>query len=221
MGILKKHPTIILGVVITALFLVLSILRVDFLDNLELKFYDLRMNMRETPGDSDEIVIVDIDDDSIDKLGRWPWPRSLMAQGIQKVHEASPKLIGLNMIYSEPEEAGGLKQIKLLSEFILQETGGDNPKILRAMQRAREQLDNDRKLTAALKTADNVVLPVFFKESRIVTRNQKTADDAIASRAVPNVDATGPGDTAEARLRYAVVTPTDHHAVAVPEVRGR
>lgn len=32
---------------------------------------------------------------------------------------------------------------------------------------------------------------------------------------------TGPGDTAEARLRYAVVTPTDHHAVAVPEVRGR
>ncbi|MFW5640057.1 MAG: CHASE2 domain-containing protein, partial [Thermodesulfobacteriota bacterium] len=163
MGILKKHPTIILGVVITALFLVFSILRIDFLDNLELKFYDLRMKMREAPGDSDEIVIVDIDDDSIDKLGRWPWPRSLMARAIEKVHEASPKLIGLNMIYSEPEEAGGLKQIKLLSEFILQETGGDNPKILRAMQRAQEQLDNDRKLTEALETADNVVLPVFFK----------------------------------------------------------
>ncbi|MFP4347988.1 MAG: CHASE2 domain-containing protein [Desulfococcaceae bacterium] len=207
MGILKKHPTIILGVVITALFLVFSILRIDFLDNLELKFYDLRMKMREAPGDSDEIVIVDIDDDSIDKLGRWPWPRSLMARAIEKVHEASPKLIGLNMIYSEPEEAGGLKQIKLLSEFILQETGGDNPKILRAMQRAQEQLDNDRKLTEALETADNVVLPVFFKESRIVTRNQKTADEAIASHAVPNVDAAGPGETAEADEIKAPIPP--------------
>ncbi len=207
MGILKKHPTVILGILITAVFFILSIVRIDFLDNLELKFYDIRMNMREIPKESHEIVVMDIDDDSIDKLGRWPWPRSLIAQGIQKVQKASPKLIGLNIIYSEPEEAGGLKQIKLLSEFILQETGNNNPKILRAMQKAREQLDNDRKLAEALETVDNVVLPVFFKESRIVTHGQQTADPALASRAVPNVDATGAGETAEADEIKAPIPP--------------
>lgn len=198
MGILKKHPTIFLGGIITVFFLVFSIVRVDFLDSLELKFYDLRMNMRESQADSNEIVLVDVDDDSIDKLGRWPWPRSLIAQGIEKIREGSPKIVGLNMIFSEPEETGGLKQIKLLSEFILQETGGDNPKILRAMQRAQEQLDNDRKLAEALKAAGNVVLPVYFKQSRGVGRDKKATDKEILSQAISNVDATGSGTTASA-----------------------
>ena len=77
MRILKKHPTLFLGLGITILFLGLVFYRVDFIESLELKFYDVMLNLKVDPGAPSEIVLVDIDEDSIEKLGRWPWPRSL------------------------------------------------------------------------------------------------------------------------------------------------
>ncbi len=73
MGILKKKPALFTGLGITILFFGLFFFRVDFLDTLELKSYDLMMNFRSDPGVSNEVVIVDIDNDSIEKIGRWPW----------------------------------------------------------------------------------------------------------------------------------------------------
>ncbi len=51
---------------------------------------------------SAEIVIVAIDDQSLQRIGRWPWPRSVMARAIDKLTEARPRSIGLDVIYSEP-----------------------------------------------------------------------------------------------------------------------
>lgn len=52
-----------------------------------------------------DIVIVAIDDYSLQALshrfGSWPWPRSVMAAAIEKLTEAKPRAIGLDVIYSE------------------------------------------------------------------------------------------------------------------------
>jgi PAS domain S-box-containing protein len=52
-----------------------------------------------------DIVIVAIDDHSLQSLsnrfGSWPWPRSVMAAAIEKLTEAKPRAIGLDVIYSE------------------------------------------------------------------------------------------------------------------------
>ncbi|MBP6821083.1 MAG: CHASE2 domain-containing protein [Acidobacteria bacterium] len=48
-----------------------------------------------------EIVIVAIDDDSIARFGRFPWPRSLTAQALDKITAAHPKVIGLSVLYSD------------------------------------------------------------------------------------------------------------------------
>ena len=103
MGFFKKFPAIMTGIGITVLFMGIWLFRMDFLDTLELKFYDLMMQLRGEPRISNEIVLVDIDNDSIEKLGRWPWPRSLLAKGINKINAANPKVMGLNIILSEPE----------------------------------------------------------------------------------------------------------------------
>ena len=104
MGIFKRNPALFTGLGITILFFGFLFFRIDFFDTLELKSYDLMMNFRSDPGVSNEVVIVDIDDDSIDKLGRWPWPRSLLAKIIKKINAGGPRVIGLNIILSEPEE---------------------------------------------------------------------------------------------------------------------
>lgn len=51
----------------------------------------------------DDIIIVAIDDYSLAELGRWPWPRSLHAEVIEKISKANPRIIGLDVILSEPE----------------------------------------------------------------------------------------------------------------------
>ncbi|OQY11447.1 MAG: hypothetical protein B6I30_06710, partial [Desulfobacteraceae bacterium 4572_187] len=151
MGILKKHPALFTGLGITILFFGLFFLRIDFLDTLELKSYDLMMNFRGDPGVSNEVVIVDIDDDSIEKLGRWPWPRSLLAKIINKINAGGPRVIGLNIILSEPEESNGLKELtnlkELFSRNILDKSGETGYEYLQAINDAETRLDNDRKLS--------------------------------------------------------------------------
>jgi len=151
MGILKRHPAQALGLGITVIFLLLGLLRTDFLDTMELKFYDLMMDLRGEVQSSSDIVIVDIDDDSIEKLGRWPWPRSLLAQGLNKISTGKPGIVGLNFILSESEESADLKVLKdleaLFSKTVLDQAGEKGQIFLNAMQSAEEKLDNDKKLT--------------------------------------------------------------------------
>jgi CHASE2 domain-containing sensor protein len=48
----------------------------------------------------DDIIIVAIDDFSLAELGRWPWPRKLHADLVQKLSQAKPRIIGLYLILS-------------------------------------------------------------------------------------------------------------------------
>jgi CHASE2 domain-containing sensor protein/tRNA A-37 threonylcarbamoyl transferase component Bud32 len=190
MGFLKKHPTLFLGIGLTVLFLGLGFFRVEFLDGLGFKFYDVMMNLRADSESASNIVIVDIDDDSIEKLGRWPWPRSLIAEGIRKIDMGAPKVIGLNFIFSEPEESGGLKELinleNLFSATVKDRAGDQGPKFLQAINDARLRLDNDRKLAQALTKSGKVVLPVFFKES-VMAEETKKATGPLVEQAIRNV----------------------------------
>ncbi len=186
MGILKKYPTLFLGLFITFLFLAFGYRGIDFLDTVELKLYDIRMNLRSMPEGSGEIILVDIDNDSIEKLGRWPWPRSRIAEGIAKITAAEPKIIGLNIIYSEPEESSALKELNYLLERLTQlDTNALNSEAVSAVKDSLVRLDNDNKLSAALKESDKVVLPLFFKN---VPGNESGEKNVyIKSQALVNV----------------------------------
>ena len=179
MGFFKKNPAIFTGIGITILFMGIWLFRMDFLDTLELKFYDLMMQLRGEDRDSREIVLVDIDNDSIEKLGRWPWPRSLLAEGIIKINTAGPKVIGLNIILSEPEVSDGLLAFKRLKELyqkqIMPQAGEKGVIFLEALKNAQLNLDHDKRLAEAIKYSGKVVLPVFLKESAVIA--EKNACD--------------------------------------------
>ncbi|MEO8409053.1 MAG: CHASE2 domain-containing protein [Propionivibrio sp.] len=53
----------------------------------------------------DDIVIVAIDEDSLDRLGRWPWPRSRHAALIEALCAARPAVIGLDIAFVETGNA--------------------------------------------------------------------------------------------------------------------
>ena len=49
-----------------------------------------------------DIVIVAIDDHSLQRVGQWPWPRSVMASALDKLTQAQPRAVGLDVVYAEP-----------------------------------------------------------------------------------------------------------------------
>ncbi|MCK4488061.1 MAG: CHASE2 domain-containing protein, partial [Desulfobacterales bacterium] len=191
MGILKKDPTIFLGLGITLLFLGLGFFRMEFLDTLELKFYDVMMSLRGDPEGPSDLVLVDIDDESIEKLGHWPWPRSLMAKGIRKLNAAGSRVIGLNLILSEPQDKTGLRELKDLGELfvetVLDHAGDKGPMFLRAMSDAQARLDNDKKFAEALQKSGKVVLPVFFKEQALGGKGTIEIDEALIDQSIQSI----------------------------------
>jgi CHASE2 domain-containing sensor protein len=64
--------------------------------------YDLGRALSFKPAPSN-IVIVAIDDASINSLGRWPWSRIVHAELVRKLSAAHPRVIGLDLVFSEPE----------------------------------------------------------------------------------------------------------------------
>lgn len=63
----------------------------------------------------DDIVIVAIDDASLQRVGKWPWPRSVMASVLDRINEARPMAVGLDVIYAESSDP---VDDKLLTEAI-------------------------------------------------------------------------------------------------------
>lgn len=50
-----------------------------------------------------DIVIVAIDDASLQAIGRWPWKRSIHARVLQEIGQADPKSVMLDLLLSEPD----------------------------------------------------------------------------------------------------------------------
>lgn len=50
-----------------------------------------------------QVVLVGIDDKSIAALGRWPWPRTLHAELLDRITAGNPAAIGLDLLLVEPD----------------------------------------------------------------------------------------------------------------------
>ncbi len=75
-------------------------------EHVESKFYDLRLYMKTTLAKEptpDNIVIVTIDENSINEYGRWPWLRDTMAGLINGISSGNPSVIAIDILFSEPE----------------------------------------------------------------------------------------------------------------------
>ena len=51
-----------------------------------------------------DIVIVAIDDSSLQSVGRWPWRRAVHAQLLRQISAQKPLAIGVDVLFSEPDQ---------------------------------------------------------------------------------------------------------------------
>lgn len=77
--------------------------------------YDTWLSMQSSPP-SQDILIVEIDEQSLQRLGRWPWPREIHAKLIEKLDEAGAAAIVLDILFAENSREG--QQDVMLAEAI-------------------------------------------------------------------------------------------------------
>jgi CHASE2 domain-containing sensor protein/PAS domain-containing protein len=94
---------------------------------LERLVYDFGLTLWSRPPPAD-IVIVAIDDDSIDAIGRWPWRRAVHASLIERLAQAQPKAVALDLIFSEPDPDP--EQDRLLARALARSTARGVPVVV-------------------------------------------------------------------------------------------
>jgi serine phosphatase RsbU (regulator of sigma subunit)/CHASE2 domain-containing sensor protein len=70
---------------------------------LRLAWLDAYQELSPRERRSAPVVIVAIDEASLSRFGQWPWPRTLVAQLIDKLSAASPAAIGVDILFPEPD----------------------------------------------------------------------------------------------------------------------
>ena len=92
------------GVVIA--FVILPVLvfleRTTLFGDLDRLTYDSTIDQVGLSAPSPEIVLVDFDEDTFQHIRQYPIPRSLFAEAIQRIAAGKPRVIGLDVLLSEP-----------------------------------------------------------------------------------------------------------------------
>jgi len=166
----KNKSDLLTGIIITILAVVFYLTEFSPLKILELKTYDWRSHLAQSEEPPREVVIVAVDNESIDRIGRWPWPRSVMADLLVKISSSSPRVIGFNILFSEKEQNPGLLEIRNFKEKFLSAVSSRRIKIdasgskeiFQELSAMEERLDNDSKLITAAGNLENLVLPMYF-----------------------------------------------------------
>src|SRR6476469_5933700 len=89
-----------------ALCVVLLFLRVGNpgpLEELRLRAFDLFQIIKPRVAAQRPVVIVDIDEDSLRKLGQWPWPRTRVADMITRLTNLGAAAIAFDVVFAEPD----------------------------------------------------------------------------------------------------------------------
>lgn len=114
------------------------------LDRLSLICFDFYQRESPRKADNMPIRIVDIDDASLKAIGQWPWPRSIMAQLIDRLREDGAAVVGFDIDFAEPDRTSP----RLLEPLLAQ--NGLKPEEARRLLAALP--DPDQQLARAMRS---------------------------------------------------------------------
>lgn len=147
--------------------------QIGFITRLDNIIYDYRLRLTMPDTVDDRIVILDIDEKSLDPraLGRWPWGRDKLVTLLQKLFDKyGVVIVGFDVVFAEPDESSGLPVLEDLSKTRLKNIGPFQA----ALNELRPELDHDAQFAKFLKGRP-VVLGYYFNSE----------ENALESGAIP------------------------------------
>jgi len=165
--------------------------KIGFITQLDHLIYDYRLRLTMPGTVDDRIVILDIDERSLDPraLGRWPWGRDKIVVLLQKLFDKyGVVLIGFDVVFAEPDESSGLPVLEKLAKTRLKDVGPFQA----ALKDLRPELDYDA-IFANFLRGRPVVLSYYFSSD----------ENAVESGALPE-PVLPPGTFGNRKIRFGI-----------------
>jgi eukaryotic-like serine/threonine-protein kinase len=165
----KKSLTLnsLMAFCLAFLFAWLSFHSGSWLERLERLSYDWMVRLTAPEGQADpRIVLIEIDDKSIERMGSWPWPRARLAEMVDLLRQSGVKVIGLNLPLLEKENNQGLGEVKsFMARFdsyaLSKKDSSVTAWIEESLHEMEQRLDSDGRLIEGVRKAGNIVFPAF------------------------------------------------------------
>lgn len=223
----------LLGVSLTLIMLTLAWLDLPALTRLENLSLDVRFRIRGERPVGTEVVLVVIDEKSLRELGRWPWPRHTQARLIDRLSANGAKVIGLDLIYAEPERRDVSGDIREMVALMKATPPGSSTQMEAWLQHLAST-DSDSIFAKSLMNAHNVVLGFpFFVQARMLSHQpvQSNRTDARSIRRSEFMVVRQPnkGELVEPYHATDLLPPLDNfasvalslgHVYSIPDIDG-
>ncbi len=146
-----------------------------FLQNIEQRSLDLRFGMRGERPHDDRIVIVGIDEKTLQKIGSFPLPRNSYALLIKQLDAGGAGAIAFDETFPTPASNSAIEAL----EELQRDAGKSiSPTLLAKIKDIESSSDQDASLAAAMKSGGNVVLGhVFLNNAHLEPSDAKIAAD--------------------------------------------
>ena len=150
------------GIILLVLLIDTSgLYKYPFVKQLENWTYDARLNFTRIDTIDDRIVIVDIDENSLAEVGRWPWSRDKLGTLIDNLFDHyEVDVAAFDIVFAEKDESSGLDKFERLAETSLR----NDSEYLQALDEIRPSLLHDEIFADSL-VGKNVVMGYYFKTS--------------------------------------------------------
>jgi adenylate cyclase len=104
----------VLGLVLTGLILAIHVAQPAVLATLGNLVFDSYQRLAPRAYEDAGVRVVDIDDETIRRLGQWPWPRTDMARLTQSLSDAGAAAVAYDIVFSEPDRTSPARAAAIL-----------------------------------------------------------------------------------------------------------
>ena len=163
-----------LGIALIILFIAHASGRfpIPLINTLDNQIYDLRLRLTLPKNVDKKVVIIDIDEKSLEKIGQWPWDRNTIATIVDNLFDHyQVNVFGFDIIFAEKDEDPSDKILLNMAKSPL----GENPEFINIYSKAKSSLRRDEQFAKALENR-KTVLGVFFEPNDTSLKKGKLPD---------------------------------------------
>jgi adenylate cyclase len=114
-----------------------------------LHVFDEFLRLKPRVYEPSPVRVVDIDDDSLEQFGQWPWPRTLLAKLVTQLDKQGAAAIAFDILFLEPDRTTPSRIVTEMSEI-----AADDP----VVARFKEFPDHDQAFADAIKQSHVVLI---------------------------------------------------------------
>lgn len=100
---LRKWLHVLLPLMILLIALIVRLVEPVAVVNIRNMVFDTYQRIHPRPYSPVPVRIVDLDDASMEQLGQWPWPRTVVAELVARLANLGAAVIAFDMVFSEPD----------------------------------------------------------------------------------------------------------------------